>query len=110
MLVAAQRLVHAGRGARLQEPAEGRRPLRLTGSAQRELEGVRARAVRLAVLVQRIAAQASPSPIRPVMPMRCISQPLNIISRISTATLSPHSRLMVTSSRPAPRQVRVPKV
>ena len=44
------------------------------------------------------------------MPIRFISQPLAIISTISTATLSPHSMLMVTSDRPALRQVRVPKL
>ena len=49
-------------------------------------------------------------PIRPVTPTRFISQPLPIIIRISTATLWPHSRLMVMSSRPALRQVSVPKL
>ena len=63
-----------------------------------------------AMAVQRTMPQARPRPIRPVTPMRFISQPLAIISRISTATLSPHSMLMVTSSIPAPRQVSVPKL
>ena len=54
--------------------------------------------------------QPSARPIMPQTPSRASSQPLNSISTISTATLKPHNRLMVTSSMPAARQVSVPKL